>query len=156
MEDASELVARLPAAARRTIAEHEQRGTFDDPAYLEATAEFYRRFLCRLDPWPPELRRTFAQLGEGPYRAMWGPSEFTQTGNLRGSDLTPALSRLEVRSLWVGGTQDEVSPGRLTGFARQAGGRAEVVEGGSHCLHLEQPSRYLALVGDFLRDVDKM
>jgi proline iminopeptidase len=87
---------------------------------------------------------------------MWGPSEFTQTGNLRGSDLTPVLSRLDLPSLWVGGTQDEVSPTRLADFARQAGGRAEVVEGGSHCLHLEQPSRYLAAVGAFLRDVDKM
>jgi pimeloyl-ACP methyl ester carboxylesterase len=28
-----------------------------------------------------------------------------------------------------------------------------VFEGGSHCLHLEQTSRYLALVEDFLRDV---
>jgi proline iminopeptidase len=156
MEDAAQLVAGLPASVRRAIVEHEENGTFDAPAYLEATAEFNRRFLCLLDPWPPELRRTFEQLGDGPYRAMWGPSEFTQTGNLRGSDLTPALSRLGVPSLWVGGSQDEVSPSRLEHFAGQAGGRAEVLEGGSHCVHLEQPSRYVAVVGGFLRDVDMM
>jgi proline iminopeptidase len=156
MEDAAELVGRLPARLRRTIAEHEERGTFDDPAYLEATTVFYRRFLCKLEPWPPELRRTFDHLGEGPYRVMWGPSEFTQTGNLRGSDLTPSLPRLGVPSLWVAGTEDEVSPARLASFAQQARGRVAVVEGGTHCVHLEQPSRYLALVADFLRDADRM
>jgi pimeloyl-ACP methyl ester carboxylesterase len=85
---------------------------------------------------------------------MWGPSEFTQTGTLRGGDLTPVLDRLAVPSLWVGGTEDEVAPTRLAAFARQASGRVEVVDGGSHCLHLEQPSRYLALVREFLRGVD--
>ncbi len=156
LEDASELVARLPAPVRRTIAEHEQRGSFGDPAYVGATKEFYRRFFCRLDPWPDELVWTFEQLGEGPYRTMWGPSEFTQTGTLRGGDLTSTLPRLGIPSLWVGGTEDEVAPARLADFARRASGRLEVVEGGSHCLHLEQPSHYVALVSAFLRDVESM
>jgi proline-specific peptidase len=155
MEDAAELVTRLPDVARQTIEEHERQGTYEDPAYLEATSEFYRRFFCRLEPWPPELNRTFRELGEGPYRTMWGPSEFTQTGNLRGADLTPTLSQLSVPSLWIGGDHDEVSPTRLAGFAREAFGRTAVFDGGSHCLHLEQTSRYLAVVRDFLSGVEK-
>ena len=153
-EDAASLVARLPTDVQATIAEHEAQQTFDDPAYVAATEEFYRRFLCRLDPWPPELVRTFDELGQEPYRTMWGPSEFTQTGNLRGSDLTPVLSRLSAPSLWIGGSEDEVAPSRLADFARQAGGRVEVVEGGTHCVHLEQPSRYLAVVRGFLREAE--
>ena len=154
MADAATLVARLPRGVRETIARHEEQQSYDDPAYVAATAEFYHRFLCRLDPWPSELLRTFEELGEGPYRTMWGPSKFTQTGNLSGGDLTPGLPWLRVPSLWVGGTEDEVAPSRLARFARQASGRVEVVEGGSHCLHLEQPSRYLSLVRGFLRDAD--
>src|SRR4051794_14207829 len=42
-EDAAALVGRLPAEARQAIAVHEAQQTFDDPAYLEATAEFNRR-----------------------------------------------------------------------------------------------------------------
>jgi proline iminopeptidase len=151
--DARELLAGLPAPVRTTIERHERAGTFDDPAYVEATMEFYRRHFCRLDPWPPGLDRTFEELGHGPYESMWGPSEFTQTGTLRGADLTPALPDLGIPSLWIGGSRDEVSPARLARFAELASGRAEVFEGGSHCLHLEQTSRYLALVEDFLRDV---
>ena len=154
VEDAAALVARLPEPVRRTIERHEQQQTFDDPAYVEATETFYRRHLCRLDPWPPELVRTFDEVGQGPYRTMWGPSEFTQTGTLRGGDLTPLLPRLAVPTLWVGGTEDEVAPARLAAFAEQASGRVEVVEGGSHCLHLEHPSHYLTVVRDFLRAAD--
>jgi proline iminopeptidase len=154
MADARDLLARLPASVRDTIVRHEEAGTFDDRAYVEATAEFYRRHFCRLDPWPPELERTFEELGLGPYHRMWGPSEFTQTGTLRGADLTPVLPELGVPSLWIGGSEDEVSPERLAAFAELASGRAEVFEGGSHCLHLEQTQRYLALVESFLGDVD--
>lgn len=153
--DARELLTGLPAAVRETIARHEAAGTFDDPAYLEATAEFNRRHFCTLDPWPAELRRTFDELGEGPYHRLWGPSEFTQTGTLRGADLTPVLPELRIPSLWIGGSQDEVSPARLAAFAEQASGRVELFEGGSHCLHLEQPARYLSVVGAFLDGVDR-
>ena len=155
LEDAAELLRRLPAEVQAVIARHEADRSFTDPAYLEATDVFYRRFLCRLDPWPPELERTFAELGSGPYETMWGPSEFTQTGTLRGADLTAALPRLGHPSLWTCGTSDEVSPDRLRQFARLAGGRAEVVEGGSHCLHLEQPGLFLGLVRRFLSEVDR-
>lgn len=150
MADARELLAGLCAPVREAIARHEEAGTFDDPAYLEATAEFYRRHFCTLDPWPPALERTFEELGEGPYRGMWGPSEFTQTGTLQGADLTPSLPELRVPSLWICGSEDEVSPARLATFAELASGRLEVFKGGSHCLHLEQTSRYLAVVEDFL------
>ena len=133
---------------------HEREATFDHPHYLEATTEFARRYFCTLDPWPVELERTFRELGEGPYLTMWGPSEFTQTGSLRGADLTPELSRMQVPSLWIGGDQDEVSANRLANFARLAAGRSIVFEGGSHCLHLEQTARYLTVLREFLAVVE--
>lgn len=153
-EDAAELVSRLPPEVQQTITEHEERQTFEDPAYLEATEQFYRRFFCLLDPWPDELQRSLEQMGRSPYTTMWGPTEFTQTGNLSGADLGPVLPELGVPTLWIGGSQDEISPERLSTYATWASGRAEVLDGGSHCLHLEQPERYLTLVRDFLGSVD--
>jgi proline iminopeptidase len=153
MEDAAYLLQQLPVATRETIARHEAAESFRDPEYVEAADSFYRRFFCTLDPWPAELQQTLDELGEGPYLTMWGPSEFTQTGNLRGADLTPMLPALAVPSLWICGTNDEVRPERLRSFAACARGRAEVLEG-SHCLHLEQPAHYLDLVRDFFAEAD--
>jgi proline iminopeptidase len=150
MEDARSLLASLPDATRETIEQHEAAGTFDDPAYEAATMEFYRRHFCRLDPWPPQLQRTFAELGEGPYHTLWGPSEFTQTGTLRGADLTSVLGELRQPSLWLGGTDDEVPPARLRSFAARAGGAAQVFDGGTHCVHLEQPDAYVGTIRTFL------
>lgn len=153
MTDAASLIDQMPPAARSAILLHEAEATFDHPDYQDATMAFYKRFFCKLDPWPDNLERTFREMGEQPYNVMWGPSEFTQTGNLRGEDLSPALSDISVPSLWVCGTQDEVIPGTLEGFARRAGGRLCVVDGGTHCLHLEQPDVYLRTVGSFLGQV---
>ena len=154
IEDAAALVSLLPPELRLVIAANEERGTFDDPAYLAATEEFNHRFFCTLDPWPAELQRTFEGLGEGPYATMWGPSEFTQTGNLVGADLTATLEGLRAPSLWICGDRDEISPNRLKSFAALASGWSEVIEGGSHCVHLEQPERYLGVIRDFLGSVD--
>ena len=45
--------------------------------------EYYKRYLCRHDPWPDDVNKTFAELSTSLYRTMWGPSEFTATGSLR-------------------------------------------------------------------------
>lgn len=154
LQDAADLIKQLPAATRNTIAVHEAEGAFDHPDYREATMKFYRRFFCKLDPWPAELVQTFDEMGQQPYNVMWGPSEFTQTGNLRGLDLTATLRELEVPSLWLCGSQDEVSPARLWRYAVAAGGRAHVFVGGTHCVHLESPAEYLRHVRAFLRSPD--
>ena len=73
--DAGRLVQALPEDVRRGLLEPP-----DSTAYRVAEAEFYRRRFCRLEPWPESLQRTMDELGTGPYHAMWGPNEFTQTG----------------------------------------------------------------------------
>lgn len=155
MEDAAELVSRLPPHRREMISKFEALGEFDNPAYLDATKDFYRRFFCNLEPWPPELLQTFDEMGTQPYEAMWGPSEFTQTGSLRGADLAPSLGELKLPTLWLCGSSDEVAPPRLARFAKLAGGVAHVFDGGTHCVHLEQPELYLDVVRDFLRSQDE-
>jgi proline iminopeptidase len=154
MADAEHLLAGLPHETRRVIEHHEAAGTFEDPEYAAATMDFYRRHFCKLDPWPPELERTFAEMGEHVYRTLWGPSEFTQTGTLAGMDLTASLDEVDVPSMWVCGTEDEVAPSRLRRLAGRAGGTGVVFPGGTHCLHLEQSEAYLSAVRRFLSSID--
>jgi proline iminopeptidase len=150
MADAHDLLSGLPAETRRAIERHEAAGTFQDPEYEAATMVFYRRHFCSLDPWPAALERTFAEMGEEVYRTMWGPSEFTQTGTLAGMDLTGSLDKIDVPSLWMCGTEDEVAPARLRRFAERARGAEMVFAGGTHCLHLEQTEAYVSAVRRFL------
>lgn len=150
MADAADLLAELPDDVRQVIAEHIAAGSFDSEAFEEATMTFYRRYMCRLDPWPDALWRTFDEANQQTYVTMWGPSEFTQTGNLAGADLTGHLAGLRVPSLWLAGTMDEARPARVRSYAAQAP-RASFVEivGASHFTHLERPDAVLSAVRDF-------
>lgn len=143
--DAQQLVQALPEDVRRDLLEPP-----DSTAYRVAEAEFYRRHFCRLEPWPESLQRTMDEMGTGPYHAMWGPNEFTQTGNLRGADLTPVVRDLAVPNLWLCGSEDEARPETVRGFS-QLNPSGEYVElPGTHCVHLEQPREFVAAVRAFL------
>src|SRR4029077_17665314 len=80
--EARRLKESLPPEVQQVIDRHEAEGTTDDDAYVEATMAFYKRWLCRLDPWPDHLMRTFTGLREEIYGAMWG-TEWNITGNLK-------------------------------------------------------------------------
>ncbi|KAF8981863.1 Alpha/Beta hydrolase protein [Cyathus striatus] len=57
----------------------------DSKEYQDVMNVFYGKHVCRANPWPEELIRSFAFLEANPsvYQAMQGPSEFTVTGTLK-------------------------------------------------------------------------
>jgi proline-specific peptidase len=153
--DAAELKAQLPDDVRATIDRHEASGYIDCLEYSAAILVFWKRFVCRLDPWPDELERAFAGFGVGVYRTMWGPSEFTQTGNLRDCDPSPRLHELELPVLWTCGRHDEARPASTERFASMTPqGRFVVFEESAHLAHLEEREAYVEVLGGFLREVD--
>src|SRR3954470_22967111 len=83
--EANELRAHLPPDVDATLRRHEAAGTTDSPEYADACAVFYRRHVCRLDPWPAELTEAFAWIDRDPtvYHTMNGPSEFHVIGSIR-------------------------------------------------------------------------
>ena len=83
---------------KQTILECEANKDFTHPDYQEAVMAFYRRHLCRMDPWPAELLESMEGMGVAVYQYMWGPSEFTLTGTLKEADLTPRLHLLHLPS----------------------------------------------------------
>ncbi|MDD5628915.1 MAG: proline iminopeptidase-family hydrolase [Elusimicrobia bacterium] len=151
------LRAELPEEVRRTLSGHEAAGTTDDPAYQEAMLVFYRRHVCRLDPWPDCLNRSFAQLGRNPevYHAMNGPSEFTVTGNFKDWDITARLGEIRVPALVLSGRHDEATPA-IAGTVHRgiAGSRWVIFENSSHMPHLEETPLYLRELTGFLDAVE--
>jgi L-proline amide hydrolase len=153
VEEANRLRADLPADARDALTRHEAAGTTDSPEYQEAMNVFYRRHVCRLDPWPEEVQRAFAAIEEDPtvYFTMNGPSEFHVIGVIRDWDITDRLGEIDVPVLLASGRHDEATP-RIVGEIHDRIPRSEwvVFEESSHMPHVEEPERFREAVEAFL------
>ena len=153
MPEIARLRSELPPEVEATLREHEEAGTTDSPEYEEAVMVFYRRHLCRADPWPDWLVECFALLDANPevYHSMNGPSEFHVIGTIKDWDITDRLGQITVPTLIFSGRYDEVTPAS-TEMAHRAipGSEYVVMEESSHMAQAEQPEETLALVRDFL------
>jgi L-proline amide hydrolase len=151
--EANGLRADLPPEVQATLLKHEVAGTTDDPAYQDAMLVFYRRHVCRLDPWPDCLNRTFDKLAQDPevYFTMNGPSEFHVIGVIKDWDIVGRLGEIEVPTLVISGRYDEATPAIAETVHRGIPGSEWVVfEQSSHTPHLEETERYLQVVTSFL------
>jgi len=111
LEDAETLKGTLPQSVQDAIARHQSAGTFDSPEYQSAMMEYYKRYLCRRDPWPDDVNKTLEELGQSVYRTMWKPSEFTAIGSLRTYERPVQLKTLNLPVLFTAGRYDEATPG---------------------------------------------
>jgi proline-specific peptidase len=148
---------QLPKAVQAVLDEHEQAGSTDSPAYQQAMMIFYQRHVCRLDPWPDCLLRSFASMEEDPrvYQAMCGPSEFHITGSLRQWDVTARLNEIRQPTLVISGQHDEATPTITEAVHRGIPGSEWVVlDDCSHLCHLEQPRHYNTLLSAFFDRVE--
>ena len=155
--EANKLRADLPPEVQETLLKHEAAGTTTDPAYLAAMDVFYRRHVCRVDPWPDCVTRAFAKLAEAPevYNTMNGPSEFHVIGTLRTWNIVDRLHEIRVPTLLLSGRYDEATPAIVeTIHQRIPGAEWVLFEQSSHLPHVEEPERYNQVVSDFLDRVE--
>lgn len=149
------LIDALPGNASETIRRSERDGTTDSPEYKAAVDMFYKRHMCRLDPWPGDLNHTFEGLGAGVYGYMNGPSEFTITGTIKDVDVTGRLHEIKLPTLFITGEFDEVPPyGATEDAARMPSATAIVIPGAAHMSNLDKPDEYLRTVGHWLQEHD--
>ncbi len=155
LKDADALKATLPPSVQAAIARAESTSTFDSPEYQNAVTEFYKRYLCRRDPWPDDVTRSFAEMGVPVYEAMWGPSEFTATGSLRTYERAAQLSVLRLPVLFTAGRYDEATPS-TTEYYRSLipGARLKIFENSAHLTMQDEPEAYVEAIRQFLREVE--
>jgi L-proline amide hydrolase len=157
VEEANRLRRDLPPDVQETLTRHEAEGTTDDPAYEEAVRVFYDRHLCRVQPWPDCVDRSFAQIAADPtvYHTMNGPSEFHCIGSLKTWDITDRLHEITTPTLLVSGRYDEATPHIVEQIhTRIPGAEWELFEESSHMPHVEEQEAFLARVESFLQTVD--
>jgi proline iminopeptidase len=155
LQDAETLKRTLPESVQAAIAKHESAGTFDTPEYQAAVMEYYKRYLCRRDPWPEDVTRTFAELGISVYGTMWGPSEFTATGSLRTYERAEQLKAFRLPVLFTAGRYDEATPSTTKYFASLVpGAQLRIFENSAHLTMQDEPDAYVEAVRQFLHDVE--
>jgi proline iminopeptidase len=141
----------LPADTQAIMREYEANGQTDNPVYLVALDTLYRRHLCRVVPYPPAMQESMDHMAKPVYETMWGPNEFTCTGNLMAFDRIDRLGEITVPTLILCGRHDEVVPAcSETMHAGIPGSELAIFENSSHSSHFEETERFFAVLRDFL------
>jgi proline-specific peptidase len=157
VEEANHLRSELPPEVQATLLKHEAAGTTDDPAYEQAMVVFYRRHVCRLDPWPDCVNRAFEKLAQNPevYHTMNGPSEFHVIGTLKDWNIVDRLGEIRVPTLVISGRYDKATP-TIAETVHQGirGSKWVLFENSSHMPHVEETERYIDVLDDFLTQVE--
>lgn len=157
VREANRLRAGLPAEVQAALLKHEAAGTTDDAEYVGATAAFYARHVCRVQPMPAEVQASFDKIGEDPtvYHTMNGPSEFHCIGSLKTWDIIDQLKHIRAETLLVSGRHDEATSAVVRPFAdRIARNRWVIFENSSHMPHVEETEACLAEIRQFLEQHD--
>ena len=156
--EAGKLISELPREMAETMRRLEAEGDFENPEFEAGMMEFYKRHLCRLDPWPDPLMRCLENLdGNIVYETMNGPTEFTVIGNMKDWNRIEKLSEIVAPTLITCGRYDELTPAcSRTLHQGIMNSRMHVFERSAHMAHLEETESYLQILSEFLRDFDQV
>ncbi len=153
--DCTRLLEAFPATMRETIRRHEAHGFTGCLEYSAALLPYYKRHVCRLDPWPDAFERSYKGVNNTIYEYMAGPSEFAIVGTLRDWDVADRLGEIEVPTLITCGEHDELSPAHAEEMqARVARAELEVFPDASHVTMAEVPEAYRARLNEFFDRVE--
>ncbi len=145
------LRALLPPETFAMMAAREAVGDVQADDYVAAVAILMKRHLCRIDPYPPYMAESVANMARPVYETMWGPNEFTCTGTLRSWDRSRDLGRITMPTLILCGKYDEVVPScSRTLHAGIADSELVIFEESSHSSHFEEPDRFFRVLRNFL------
>lgn len=153
--EALRLRALLPDDVVATFERCEAAGDYESAEYRRALDVFDDHYVHRGAIGRPELDRMQAGLGKESYRAMVGPSEWIVTGALAGWDVRSRLGEVATPALVARGAHDMCTESVATTLlAGLPNARAAVFEDSSHMPALEEPERYRAVVGAFVREAE--
>ena len=150
----TELNRMREALGSETVAmmlHHEAMGTIDHPEYQAAITILNYRHVCRLKEWPSSLLASVDDWNMGPYGTMQGPNEFLYIGNLKDWNRISDMNSLEMPTLIITGTHDEIGPAcasRMNNVLPNS--EVAVFHNSSHVPFYEEPELYFKELKIFL------
>jgi proline-specific peptidase len=155
LEACKDRLERLDPPWPEVIRQREAEGNLGAPDYQAATFAFYQRHFCRVVPWPDALVRSFLNMNAEVYGAMWGPTEFSCTGNLKDVNLED-LGEFRGPIQLSCGRHDEVDEAYLRELAaRWPDTRLHVFPDSSHSVPQEEPQALLAVASSFFAQAER-
>ncbi len=152
VEEMNRLIDELPEWASGAIKRYGQRGEFNNPEYIKAVEEFYRRHLIRISPIPEEVSISLDySIKRNVYSIMNGPNEFTITGTIKGWDITDRLPSIRIPTLITVGEHDEVTP-RVAEEIHKGikNSQLKILKDCSHLTMWESRDEYNSILRDFI------
>jgi proline-specific peptidase len=144
----------LPADVVRTLEWHEATGNTACMEYTGAVAEFWRRYACRVQPWPEAFEKCFPVRDREATARIFGLGP-EPSGELANANLFPLYETIECPVLFMAGRNDECDPEHMRDMHRATKNSEYVLfENSSHMPFFEEPDLFFASLRQFLRRVD--
>lgn len=151
IKDADTLIATLPDSIQVIIRENEKNKTFNSDDYKNAVKLYYSKFLRRSEKKTSGTDSGSLYFGTNVYEFMWGPSEFTATGNLLNYDRVDRLSEVTVPTLLLTGQYDEARPSTVKYFhSLIPGSEFTVINNSGHATLRDNPKETIDRINQFL------
>ncbi len=153
--DANRLIKGLPAKERKVINYCHEIGATDAEVYREAMKVYYAKHVLRSKAKAKKRGEVKNDHGHQVYEHMWGASEFSATGTLRGYDRVNDLPSITCPTLFICGEHDEAQPRTAKRYKRMIkGARFEEIGNASHAILTERPKPLIRAIRSFLSDLD--
>jgi proline iminopeptidase len=154
-DDADTLIKTLPEATQKAIRESERLKDYANEAYKEAMKVYYKAYVRRSDKSKSQQDSAAKFFGENVYNFMWGPSEFTATGNLLNYNRLKDLPKITVPTLLTAGEYDEARPSSVRYYTSLIpGAQFKEIPQAAHSTMMDNPKEYIGILREFLRKMD--
>ena len=154
-DDADTLIATLPEATQKAIRESERQKDYTNEAYKEAMKVYYKAYVRRSDKSKSQQDTAAKFFGENVYNFMWGPSEFTATGNLLNYNRLKDLPKITVPTLLTAGEFDEARPSSVRYYTSLIpGAQFKEIPQAAHSTMMDNPKEYIGVLREFLKKMD--
>lgn len=130
-------------------------GQTSNPRFEALLDGYYHQHICRLNPYPEPVQRSFKHVNPIIYTMMQGPSEFGISGRLEHWDIKNRLREIKIPTLMIGAKYDTMDPEYMKWMSTQVQqGRYLYCPNGSHLAMWDDQKNYYPGVIQFIKDVD--
>lgn len=156
-QDADTLILKLPMEHQLAIRESDKQKNYSSESYQNAVNAYYKAYLRRSEQRKSQKDSSELFFGEKVYSFMWGPSEFTATGNLLNYDRIKDLPKIKVPTLLTAGEFDEARPISVKYFQSLIpGAQFHLIPHAGHVTMADQPRENNQVLREFLRQMDSL